>query len=157
MHWGARCGWGLGSGGLEGSPHPRLGPPHLTLTMRGTGQSQRQLPGGPESPPRPTQTPALPAHPHPPSTRLRLRLSRLLVRGPGEPQKDRGPPRARAAAVSLLRGSRPPPRRRLQPGTRAGAGAEGRVRGGRRAPAHWPLRATPAGNRGSPHIIHVHR
>lgn len=118
----------VGGTGVWRALPPRLGPPHLTLTRRRTGQFQRQLPGHPERPPRSTPT-------------------RPYLRAPTRPQPDcacaspasrAGPESggrtrahlARTAAVSLLRGTRPPTRRWLLPGTGAGAAVRGQAEAG---------------------------
>lgn len=140
---------GVNAGGTGAwrAPPPRLGPPHLTLTMRRTGQFQGQPPGHPERPPRSTPTrPYLraPTRPQPDCACASSRLART----PGERREDGGPPRAHRGRFSFKRN--PSPSASVAPARNRGPGGwEGTGRGWRRAPAHWPPSAPPAGRRSS--------
>lgn len=103
---------------------PRLGPPHLTLAVR-TRRFRRQRPGHRERQPRSTPTwPYLRALTRPqPNCACASPASRAGLESQGRTRAHL----ARTAAVSLLRGTRPPPRRWLQPGTGAGAAGRGRA------------------------------
>lgn len=119
--WRGDRGWGR----VRTASPPRLGSPHLTLAVRRTRRFRRQRPGHRERQPRSTHTwPYLRA-----PTRPQLNCACASPASRAGPE-SRGRTRAhlaRTAAVSLLRGTRPPPRRWLQPGSGAGAAGRGRA------------------------------